>query len=321
MERAATIEYDKFTPTGSNQNSQFVVKRTREPSYAKTTVSAIKRSLRKSSKSRLVNMEEVNASHFRDQSMEQTEVLPEDEQSKNPKYRLFSLERKFQSQSMKSKEKLDQVQRKMYYLQNVNFEQQEKLRKMDQAKRETSGSVVQMHDKLKTLNHRIKSQSELQRHKEEKYQDKIAVLEKRIETLCSEVESVKTKKVKPLPFQREQMQKAAIARAMERKRSQSAMSGKKSTKSASKKRPKSRSKSCRKAGPPRLSQNRGMSEVDMDETLQLQKSSSPKYNSRLTGFHTGKPSIPLPLRNYNNRGAIAPQKKIREPSAGYLEYA
>jgi len=74
------------------------------------------------------------------------------------------------------------------------------------------------------------------------------------------------------------------------------------------------------AGPPNLTQKRGMSDYDQDEELHLNKSSSPKYLSR--AFNSSKHgNVPfVPLRNNVNRDKIV-QKKVRNPSAGYLEYA
>jgi hypothetical protein len=43
-----------------------------------------------------------------------------DENTRNSKYRLISLEKKFENQKNKSKDKLDSVTRRMTYLQNAN---------------------------------------------------------------------------------------------------------------------------------------------------------------------------------------------------------
>mgnify|MGYP006893256793 CR=1 FL=1 len=226
------------------------------------------------------------------------------------------------------------MSRKMMYLQNVNFDQQDKLREMDVAKKETGGNIVQMHDKLSSLNQRLRSQGELQKYKEDKHLEKIEQLEKRIELLTGVVEKERTKKVKPLPYQRAQKlngQRKKSSRGS-RERSLSVMSAgdaKKKCESVRSARPqRSQSANSRRkpssqrrvpAGPPRLSQNRGMSDVDQDVTLKLMKSSSPKHARGHTSSAKYN-NIPfVPLRNSHNRGFV--QKKLRNPSMGYMEYA
>lgn len=72
----------------------------------------------------------------------------------------------------------------MEYLQNANQSQLDRIRKLDQEKRETQGNVVRMHDKLKEMNNRLLVQTTLQKEKEERNIEKIELLERRIQMLA-----------------------------------------------------------------------------------------------------------------------------------------
>lgn len=66
--------------------------------------------------------------------------------------RLHQLEKKFNQQRMKSKDKIDQMHRKIERLLHVNETQQEKIKRMACEKSETLAHVDSMHEKLNLLN-------------------------------------------------------------------------------------------------------------------------------------------------------------------------
>jgi len=73
---------------------------------------------------------------------ENTTLIPEDSElvdtnSRNSKYRLFSLEKKFLSAKHHSKHQLNSMSKKMFHLQNVNLDQQEKISTIDHEKKQT----------------------------------------------------------------------------------------------------------------------------------------------------------------------------------------
>ena len=123
--------------------------------------------------------------------------------------------------------------KKMEYLQSVNFDQQDKIKQIDQHKKETKTNLDSMQDKLKSLNTRMKTTNDMSKQKENKAIDKIEQLEQRIHQLQDQVKFEKeqrTKKVKPLPFQRLSYSKQNSS--FEKKRG-SRCSSKRSTKSTS----------------------------------------------------------------------------------------
>ena len=63
-----------------------------------------------------------------------------------------------------------------------------------------------MHDKIQTLNHRLKSQGDILKYKDERNMEKVQQLEKRVIDLTNQVGMASKKKVKPLPFQKYQVQ-------------------------------------------------------------------------------------------------------------------
>jgi len=62
-----------------------------------------------------------------------------------------------------------------------------------------------MHDKIQNLNHRLRSQSDMLRFKDEKNMEKVEQLEKKIHDLTNQVELAAQRKIKPLPFQKYQV--------------------------------------------------------------------------------------------------------------------
>jgi hypothetical protein len=61
-----------------------------------------------------------------------------------------------------------------------------------------------MHDRIKELNNRLLTQNSLVKEKEERNQEKIELLERRIQTIVEQaaIEKKKTKGPKPLPYQK-----------------------------------------------------------------------------------------------------------------------
>ena len=76
------------------------------------------------------------------------------------------------------------------------------MRELEHQKRDTKGTIVHMHDKIKMMNSRLQSQTELQKYKEDQQREKIEMLEKRIELLNNQIskDAERKKGVKPLPF-------------------------------------------------------------------------------------------------------------------------
>ena len=106
-------------------HSSKLLRRNRQPSYAKSTISASQKS-RKSSRSRMMRGK---GPQNLDDSLDQREIDQAiDENSRNSKYRLCSLEKKVETQTLKSKGKIEDLNRKMQSLQNVSHGQQERLR-------------------------------------------------------------------------------------------------------------------------------------------------------------------------------------------------
>ena len=201
------IEEERNTfSTGQQQVTQFLFKKVKDPSFARPTVSSSKKNQsNRSSRVRLTIAEEVP--NYADKSqLSEIETAIEDN-TRNSKYRLFSLERKFKTQKHKSKEQIEGMMRKMNYLQEVNFEQQDKIKVLDDRKREANDTIDQMNSKLKMLNHRLNSQSDIQKHKDEKNTDKIIRLEKRIHQLTKELKEKSKKKSVELPHKKYERQR------------------------------------------------------------------------------------------------------------------
>ena len=96
-----------------------------------------------------------------DDSLDQREITQAiDENSRNSKYRLFSLEKKVESQKAKSKGKIEDLDQKFQNLSNLNQVQQERLRSFDKQKLETEDRVGKMQQKLNELNQRLSGQND-----------------------------------------------------------------------------------------------------------------------------------------------------------------
>ena len=105
-------------------HSSKLLRRTRQPSYAKSTISASQKS-RKSSRSRVTRGKPSNL----DDSLDQREIDQAiEENSRNSKYRLCSLERKVETQTLHSKGKIEDLHRKLQAVSNLTHGQQERLR-------------------------------------------------------------------------------------------------------------------------------------------------------------------------------------------------
>ena len=90
----------------------------REPSYQRSTVNS--------------SAKKVNQSFDNRRAPDYS-----DDPTLNSKYRLITLEKKFDMQRQKSQHKIEHVSKKMEYLVSATDSQQERIRKLDQEKRET----------------------------------------------------------------------------------------------------------------------------------------------------------------------------------------
>ena len=98
------------------------------------------------------------------------------------------------------------VSNKMKNLEVKNWKHDEKISRLDSQKRQTQDKVIKIHSKMRDINTKLKSHSEVQKIKEQIKQDKIEQLEQRILALQEDLLLQKTKKKpsKPLPFQKQQ---------------------------------------------------------------------------------------------------------------------
>ena len=97
-----------------------------------------------------------------DDSLDQREITQAiDENSRCSKYRLFSLEKKVESQKLKARGKMEHLDQRMQNLQNFNHVQQERIRSLDKQKYTTEDKIGKMHNKLNDLHQRLSCQNDL----------------------------------------------------------------------------------------------------------------------------------------------------------------